>query len=303
MALKESQKRDRMKIATAGLQYFFRQDRLTLSEIFGNDVASTDAEVAETVTARGRKWQREMMKRLEIDKILRLDPNNTYRLLDENKLGELLAKEDGGMTLARYVFAGYASETNGTALQTVSDIDGADDAEDVVARSDAALADLGGLTALLTAVADEIGNNHKRFNETLGLLRLNSNEQLGLTNKLNEQITQRERSVGKRIDALEERLTDTQRQIQSMQTTLKATLGTLQWLQQRAQDVGEFTEALRVSSEASVHMNAKLDALIVRLDRAESDRTGKVLHELKVHIEESAALRDMLLETVGERDQ
>jgi hypothetical protein len=236
-----------------------------------------------------------MMRRLESDKIIHLNPNNTYKLLDERRLGEILANEDGGM-LAQYVFAGHAIESPETS---------ANEAADEAIIADDIAPDSGGddVVELFKSILAGLKQNHERIDGSLGLLLNNSGEQLALTEKLNEQVTQRERNVGKRIDALEERLTDTQRQIQSMQTTLKATLGTLQWLQQRAQDVGEFTEALRVSSEASVRMNAKLDALIGRLDRAESDRTGKVLHELKVHIEESAALRDMLLETVGERDQ
>jgi len=303
--LKESQKQARMKIAATALRAFHGQleSAYSILELFVPDASSTDAETSEILTAKGRKWQKAMMQRLEHDGIVKLRPDGAYAVRSSEKLRAIINSQDHA-TLAQYVF-GYQTnliDDDLNRMLKLADGSGRSDEQDETKATNQSNGSGGqGVEELFQIFLEQVGQNHKQFDGSLQMVLLNSNEQLGLTHKLTEQVLQRERNVGKRIDELDNRLKDTQRVVESMQTTLKAAFGAMQSLNQNLADLSAFSNTLKSASEASLAINAKIDALIVHLNRSEQDKLGKLMPRLDVFLSEGSALRDLFLQAIEDK--
>ena len=309
-ALKESAKAARLRIAGSALIYFYkmRAERVSLGTLFVAPKSASAAELTEADGAKARKWQRALLARLERDGIVSGVGGDQYEVADPIRMLAIVSNfEQDAADLARYLFA-PDNEVEHDAVEALARHDDIQEANSKpVDTDDAMLSSLESLVKSIDSIAglqrvlvEQTGKNHIAFDKNLKTAATVV-EILSIdVTALREQVSQREGALGKRIEKLEGRVMAVQNVLEAMQAVHKNQAAGTSAIAERLQGITDLGQLMQRTAEVTVALQTQVSALVTRLDAAENDQLGRLVHRLDAHVTDGKELRDLVLDAVAE---
>jgi hypothetical protein len=307
----------RIKLAFLGIGTLYdAPNPLLLKDIFILPQNSTATEFQEATGSQARKWQRRILDQLVDEGLVKKtldDGQQCYAPADKKRLNEILnnyADYDGSM-LSALVFP---KKPAGKQLEEVLrrhlvDEDGAaataenarteENSTNQLLEPVQADNRIGSLIDSFHTLIEAVASNHRQFDSQFNGLSDRQDEVLGAIDLVQEKVEQKDRSITKRIDQMEQRMAALQTVIEAVQRTLKTTMSSIEELTKTERYSAELVTVLSNLHGLITGLNANVLGSMQQNAAMQKDKWGHVLRRLDANIAENGALRNLFLENMA----